>query len=123
MQQRHGGIARLLVLLLVAQSLLLPVFSQAVPLQNSSGKWVMVCTLQGMQRTRQEQPQAPGQHSKYQHCPACSLAHNINASLPPDLPYLFITEAKDSYLAIADRQLIDTPRIHYSRIRAPPLSR
>ena len=71
-----------LAMLFLAQALLLPWLTAPQLVSSTNGQWVMMCTLQGLQRVHVNSGDPVPLSGKGSHCPACTLAHFSNVPLP-----------------------------------------
>lgn len=69
-------------MLFFAQSLLLPWLTAPQLVASANGQWVMMCTLQGLQRVQVNSGDPVPLSGKGTHCPACTLSHFSNVPLP-----------------------------------------
>ena len=78
---KKTALSGFLAVLFLAQALLLP-WLTAPQLVSANGQWVMMCTLQGLQRVHVNSGDPVPLSGKGNHCPACTLAHFSNIPLP-----------------------------------------
>jgi hypothetical protein len=79
-KDRSGNLLWVLAVLLVLQSVILPVVTQPYWLKGQNGQWVVLCTLQGLQSVyvaHDGDKQTPS-GATHNHCPACILSGNYN---------------------------------------------
>lgn len=109
-----------LLFLFLSQALILPFVSQLKPTQSTDGKWVMICTLQGLQSVNVGTEQTPKKNKTSHGCPACTLSNAINTSAIAAVLFLNVSALQDDEVLTESNlpsAYLITSAFH---IRAPP---